>query len=252
MVFWAVLFINCLSFFVNIAKANELPEDVIMIKEKLITTTNLIQISETYKQTLVHQMFGLTSVIKEELFESSQFFLLVDRNPNSQTISLAFFDANEKMVTILGTEKTSTGKPSRIGSYETPVGIFQNNPKNMSYRALGTKNSKGWRGFGIKGSRVWDLGWQKSKHPKGGDINIRMLVHATDPDFGEKRLGQQDSKGCVRLSAKLNRFLDYYGIIDAEYEKNPKGKYVLLKDRLPVNFAGSLIVVIDTTETIKM
>ncbi len=73
-------------------------------------------------------------------------------------------------------------------------------------------------------------------------------MHATDPDFGEARLGRPDSKGCIRISAKLNRFLDYYSILDAEYEKSEKGKRIFLKDREPVAKRGSLVVVIDSSQ----
>ncbi len=108
----------------------------------------------------------------------------------------------------MGSDKSSTGNSARLGHYLTPIGVFRNVPSNMNYRALGTKNKRGWRGLGVKGSRVWDLGWQETIHPKGGKINIRLLVHATDPDEGERRLGRVDSKGCIRLTAKMNRFLD--------------------------------------------
>jgi len=116
----------------------------------------------------------------------------------------------------------------------------------MSYRALGTKNSKGWRGLGAKGSRVWDFGWRDTPLKGGHIVQIRLLLHATDPDFGEPRLGKVDSKGCVRITAKLNRFLDSRGILDRKYELSHKAKYVLRRDRQPVQFAGSYILVGDS------
>jgi hypothetical protein len=46
---------------------------------------------------------------------------------------------------------------------------------------------------------------------------MRLQMHATDPDFLEKRLGERASNGCRRISATLNRFIDRYGLIDADY-----------------------------------
>lgn len=243
-----VLFILSFSITSLTIFAKDLPDEVKAIKQKFIEKNGTVEIDTDYEKTL-------TEKAKEKLFSnvfdiptSSQYFLLVDRNPKAQIATLSFFDAEDKSINIIVAEKVSTGNPKKIGYYETPVGVFKNLPDNMSYRALGTKNKKGWRAFGVKGSRVWDLGWQKSRNFKNPDINIRMLIHATDPDHGEKRLGIQDSKGCIRISAKLNKFLDYYGILDAEFEKTIKRKYVLLKDRETAQFAGSIIVVVDSSQ----
>jgi hypothetical protein len=228
--------------------AKDLPEEVKIIKQRFADKNEIVEITKEYEKILIEKG-------KERLFSnvldvptSSQYFLLVDRNPKAQIATLSFFDAEDKSINIIGAEKVSTGNPKKIGYYETPIGVFKNLPDNMSYRALGTKNKKGWRAFGVKGSRVWDLGWQKSRNFKNPDINIRMLIHATDPDHGEKRLGTQDSKGCIRVSAKLNHFLDYHGILDAEFEKTIKRKYVLLKDRETISFAGNTIVVVDSSQ----
>ena len=45
-----------------------------------------------------------------------------------------------------------------------------------------------------------------------------MEMHATDPDLLEQRLGRPDSEGCIRIPAAMNRFLDRYGVIDAQLE----------------------------------
>lgn len=222
------------------------PSEYFLTAQKFADEVGGIQLNPQYRQLVSEKGTALLLENSNRVSQTSQFLLLVDRNPNAQTASLAFFDAEVRTVTIVGSTKTSTGNPKRVGYYETPVGIFKNSPEHMSYRALGTKNDKGWRGLGVKGSRVWDLGWQETAHPKGGSINIRPLVHATDPDFGEPRLGKPDSKGCIRIPAKLNRFLDYYAILDAEYEKSEKGRRVLLKNREPMAMSGSLIVVIDS------
>ena len=204
-----------------------------------------VGVDPVYREKLVQQTEELLHRSRAE-FDSSQFFLLVDRNHEVQKVFVAFYDAAEGKVTLIGAEKTSTGNPKRRGFFETPTGIFENKPANMSYRALGTKNSKGWRGLGAKGSRVWDLGWQRTVRGRGEPMDIRLLVHATDPEFGEPRLGHVDSKGCVRIPARLNRFLDRYGVLDQEYEGNVKAAYVLLPHRSPVPFAGKFVVVVES------
>lgn len=180
-------------------------------------------------------------------FQKSQFFVYADRNPAKQIVLVCFYDAALKKVAILGADKTSTGNPHRNGFFETPLGFLKNTTEIMGYRAHGTKNSKGWRGLGGKGSRIWDFGWQET-YKNGCPVNIRLLMHATDPDLGEPRLGRVDSKGCIRISARLNRFLDHYGIIDKEYEErnNVKHIWLLKADRKPTAYAGKYVLVGDS------
>lgn len=206
-----------------------------------------ITIDSAYRDKLVRHADVL---IRRNLtkFDSTQFFLLVDRNHAEQKAFLAFYNVATGKVSLIGGDKASTGNPNRRGYFETPTGVFENSPSNMSYRALGTKNSLGWRGLGAKGSRVWDLGWQRTVKQRGEPMDIRLLVHATDPDQGEKRLGTIQSKGCIRVTSRFNKFMDYYGILDKEYETNSKAKYVLLAKRDPVLFAGKFIIVIDSGE----
>ncbi|MBU2037485.1 hypothetical protein KJ866_04810 [Patescibacteria group bacterium] len=183
-----------------------------------------------------------------ESAKQSQYFLYVDRNPNKQIAWVGFFNASDGSVAIIGLDKISSGNEKRKGFFITPTGVFKNSPEIIGYRALGTKNEKGWRGLGAKGSRVWDFGWQKTKK-KGEERLIRLLVHATDPIFGEKRLGKTDSKGCIRISSKLNRFLDYYGLLDKSYEAQKDDKrisWMLKPNRQPVLFAGQYLLVGDS------
>ncbi len=236
--------ISLLVFLALPAHAVALPQEAFALKQAFPEEVGASPLDSAYEQALIVRAGALLGNAPA----SSQYFLLVDRNAERQTASLALFDGSKKEIAILGTSKTSTGDPKRRGHFETPIGIFKNTPSNMSYRALGTKNSKGWRGLGAKGSRIWDLGWQRTNLPRDGTTEIRLLVHATDPDFGELRLGKQDSKGCIRIPATFNRFLDRYGILDAEYERSEKARYVLRKDRSPAAFAGSLVVVVDSAQ----
>ncbi len=205
-----------------------------------------IAIDSVYCEKVVRE--AEDTVRRSQAFRESQFFLLTDRNHKEQKAFLAFYDAAHAKIILIGADKISTGDPSRRGHFETPIGVFENKPANMSYRALGTKNKVGWRGLGAKGSRVWDLGWQRTVKARGEPMEIRMLVHASDPTFGEQRLGTVQSKGCVRISARFNRFLDSYGVLDRTYEESSKAKYVLLSNRNPIPLAGKFVVVIDSGE----
>jgi hypothetical protein len=241
-----VLVLIAVAFFIAPARAAQ--TDVLRdVQNAFEREVGGIGVDSIYRERLLHQAEDL--IRQSQRFDSSQFFLLVDRNHEVQKAFLAFYDVAEGKVTLIGCEKISTGNPKRRGYFETPTGVFENKPANMSYRALGTKNSKGWRGLGAKGSRVWDLGWQRTVKGRGEPMDIRLLVHATDPEFGESRLGTVQSEGCIRIPSQFNRFLDYHGVLDQEYEASVKAKYVLLAKRELIPFAGKFIVVIDSGES---
>jgi len=199
-----------------------------------------------YFKTAVADIARLISEVRHPV--ESQYFVYVDRNPRRQAILTCFLNSRDKSITLIGADKASTGNEKRAGFFITPCGVFKNTVESVGYRALGTKNDQGWRGLGAKDSRVWDFGWQKT-YKKNQEITIRLLMHATDPDFGEKRLGGIDSKGCIRISGKLNKFLDHYGLLDREYEDNKNKKAVawLLKpDREPALYAGKYLLIGDS------
>ena len=180
-----------------------------------------------------------------------QYGAYVDRNAERQLIVVFFFDGASRTIVPIGWDHVSTGNPKRSGYFVTPCGVFTNAVTSVGYRALGTKNAKGWRGLGEKGSRVWDFGWQWTEHyvrKQRDDRQIRLLLHATDPVQGESRLGRPDSKGCVRISAKLNAFLDRFGILDADFEAAGETfAWLLHPDRQPVSHAGRYLIVGDST-----
>lgn len=188
--------------------------------------------------------------IKEAQLENkllkNQFLVIADRNPKNQVATIAYWNYDTKTIEIGNFSKISTGSV-RKGHFYTPTGWFQNLPENGSYRAEGTKNENGIRGYGKKGMRVWDFGWTPSEsgYKKGLNIDIRFQLHSTDPDYLESRLGKPDSKGCVRVHSSFNQFLDMYGIIDEEYEK--VNYWVLKKDRIKIKDPGSYLLVVDTT-----
>ena len=216
--------------------------------------------SETVSSATVEEEYSLwvcrDALIRLRAIESaseelkSQYFVYADRNPARQRMLVAYLDVVSGLVHPIGWDRISTGNPKRTGHFVTPTGVFANSTHTVGYRALGTKNSRGWRGLGAKGSRVWDFGWQWTDHHyahHSEQREIRLLMHATDPTAGELRLGKVDSKGCVRISAKLNTFLDCFGILDCDYEQEADQFSWLLKDtRQPVHSAGRYLVVGDS------
>ena len=186
-------------------------------------------------------------------FDGTQYFVYADRNPSAQCILVGLYDADTDSIEFLGVDLVSTGNIEKGGDYfETPTGVFENLVANFSYRALGTPNQEGWRGLGGKDSRVWDFGDQPGlKQYRTGNTmsQMRLLMHATDPAQGEPRLGRTDSKGCVRISPGLNRFLDSYAILDRNYEewrKNRHDSWLLKKDRTPVAYPGKYLIIGDS------
>jgi hypothetical protein len=78
---------------------------------------------------------------------------------------------------------------------------------------------------------------------------MRLLLHATDPDLLEPKLGSVQSKGCIRIPASLNRLLDQHGLLDADYEDalaEGRHLWVLSPQRTPAADAGRYLIVVDT------
>ena len=153
--------------------------------------------------------------------ERTQLLIAVDRIPEVQELRI-ILARPERPWEVIGGSKVSTGQVGRHGYFLTPVGVFLHTADILDYRALGTFNENHIRGLGLKGMRVWDFGWQTAE--KGWNAQeetgeIRLLMHATDPDYLEQRLGRPASKGCIRIPATMNRFLDIHGVLDADYER---------------------------------
>lgn len=181
---------------------------------------------------------------------SGQYMLVVDRCAWVQA-ALLFWRSSDGAYGFVGASPVSTGRPGAFDHFETPAGVFDHTPANPDFRAEGTYNSRRIRGYGVKGLRVYDFGWQWA--PKGwGDgvvTTMRLQMHATDPDSLEPRLGTAQSKGCIRIAAAFNRFLDHFGVLDAEYERLAnagKKSAVLRDDRETVAEPGRYLIVVDS------
>ena len=81
---------------------------------------------------------------------------------------------------------------------------------------------------------------------------IRLMLHATDPDKLEQRIGRPASEGCIRVPTMMNRFLDRHGVIDAEYERAAATDIRFRACCCPTvsrrRCAGDTLIVIDSAE----
>ena len=184
-----------------------------------------------------------------------QLIVVVDRNPAVQAMAI-ILARPEGPWEVIGGTRVSTGQVGRFDYYITPLGVFRHTDSILDYRAEGTFNENHIRGLGLKGMRVWDFGWQtagKGWRPDREQGPMRLLMHATDPANLEFRIGRPASKGCIRVPAAINRFMDHHGVLDADYERaakvDPMFRAVLPRDRVPTPLAGNALVVIDSAIT---
>jgi len=178
-----------------------------------------------------------------------QYFVLVDIAPKAQA-AMIYWKSPDGEFHFVGASPASSGRPGEFEHFVTPIGVFEHSIANLDFRAEGTKNEYGVRGYGVKGMRVYDFGWQRAARGWGGhgESMMRLQMHATDPDMLESRLGTRQSKGCIRIPATLNVFIDRYGLLDADYEQaaaQGKHLWVLRPDRQPTPWSGRYLVIVD-------
>lgn len=201
------------------------------------------------------ERFAYAAMIPETV-PRGQYLVLVDRHPDVQALFVLLVE-REGAVRWIGASPVSTGRPGTFDHFETPLGVFVHTLDHPDYRALGTKNKNGIRGYGARGMRVYDFGWvrQKKGWGNGAEIDIRLQLHATDPRILEPRLGTRQSKGCVRVGAGLNRFLDRYGILDEDYlihaVSSGTPHYMLGKEWAPTPNAGRYMVVVESVRSAR-
>jgi hypothetical protein len=184
-----------------------------------------------------------------------QYFILVDRAPNVQA-AFIYLREGPGVSHFVGASPVSTGRPGTFDHFLTPVGAFAHTLENPDFRAEGTRNELGILGYGAKGLRVFDFGWATSQRGWGkrGDGQMRLQMHATDPVLLEPRLGVWHSKGCIRVPAALNRFVDLNGLLDADYdamEQEGAHFWVLRPDRIRNPWAGRWLIVVDSQRAIR-
>lgn len=182
--------------------------------------------------------------------QAPQALLLVDRSTQVQA-AFVLVKRSDAGWSWLGASPVSTGRVGRFDHFRTPLGVFPHGPSQPDFRAEGTFNENHIRGYGRRGLRVFDFGWVQAERGwgTGGLSPMRLQVHATDPTVLEPRLGQADSKGCIRIAATLNHFIDQHGLLDIDYEAAAalgKAHWVLKPDREPVPWPGRYLVVVDS------
>lgn len=209
------------------------------------------EVRQRYAQLLEAALTGA-----ETPFAKSQYVLVLDRNPHVQALFLYWLDlqAYPPNLYFIGASPVSTGKPGAYDCFITPIGVFAHTLANKDFRAEGTRSKLGIRGFGRKGMRVYDFGWVDGERSwgRGGYSPMRLLMHATDPDYLEQHLGEPMSKGCIRIPATLNEFIDRYGILDADYEQalaSGKKLWMIRPDRTPTAWSGRYLVIVDSGST---
>lgn len=181
---------------------------------------------------------------------AAQAFVLVDRSPQVQAACIVVLTATGSWHWI-GAAAVSTGKTGSFEHFLTPLGVFAHTLDNPDFRAEGSFNKNHIRGYGLRGRRVFDFGWQSAERGwgKGGVSRMRLQMHATDPDVLEPRLGRVASEGCIRIPATLNVFLDRHGILDADYEEAiaaGKTLWVIRADRQTIPWPGRYMVIVDS------
>ena len=179
-----------------------------------------------------------------------QYFILVDRSPMIQA-AFVYWGSSDVAWHLIGASPVSTGRPGEYDHFLTPLGVFKHSLANLDFRAEGTRNSNGIRGYGSKGMRIYDFGWAKGMRTWGapGLSQLRLQMHATDPDLLEPLLGGWHSKGCIRIPASLNMFIDRHGLLDSDYEAAARAGrhfWVLHPDRAATPWPGRWLVVIDS------
>ena len=181
---------------------------------------------------------------------AAQAFLLVDRSAQVQAAFVVLRTSAGGWYWV-GATAVSTGKTGTFEHFLTPLGVFAHSLDNRDFRAKGTFNTNHIRGYGVRGMRVFDFGWQTAERGwgAGGTSKMRLQMHATDPAVLEPRLGRVASEGCIRIPATLNIFLDRHGILDADYEQAQTGgkvQWVLKRDRQTIAWPGRYMVIVDS------
>ena len=207
-------------------------------------------------QTLAYAALLSAALTASGITDTSQkFVVVVDRNPNVQVL-MVYWGTLANGWSLVGASSISTGLPGKYEHFKTPLGVFDHSRENPDFRAEGTKNEFGIRGYGNKGGRIYDFGWVKAARGWGdGHMGeLRLQMHSTDADRLEQRLGTAQSEGCVRMPAELNEFIDRHGILDEDYDQvvavgdHP---WVLRNDRVATPWSGRYLVVVESDATIR-
>lgn len=109
---------------------------------------------------------------------SPQYVVLVDRSASVQAAFIYLLGPGIDWA-FIGASPVSTGRPGSVDHFLTPLGVFPHSLQNMDFRAEGTLNKNGIRGYGVKGMRVFDFGWIMGERGWGAGGKSIMRLQCT-------------------------------------------------------------------------
>jgi hypothetical protein len=107
----------------------------------------------------------------------AQAFVVVDRRAQVQA-AMVIVRIAAGSAQWLGATAVSTGKTGTFEHFLTPLGVFAHTLDNPDFRAEGTFNKNHIRGYGLRGRRVFDFGWQDAERGwgRGGHSQMRLQM----------------------------------------------------------------------------
>lgn len=78
-----------------------------------------------------------------------QYVVLVDPSPVIRA-AFIYWRSPARQWHLIGASPVSTGLPGTFDHFVTPSGIFEHTTANMDFRAEGTRNQLGVRGYGVR------------------------------------------------------------------------------------------------------
>ncbi len=116
--------------------------------------------------------------------------------PNTVQALLLYWGSAENGWEFVGAAPVSTGSPVRYERFTTPLGVFDHTMSNPEFRAEGTKNKLGFRGYGRKGLRIYDFGWVEAPRGWGNGAmgKMRLQMHSTDAELAAPKLVRRNQK----------------------------------------------------------
>ena len=214
------------------------------------TLASWVDFPEPYAQSVISTA---SAMLAGREGVNGHFVVIVDRSVHRQAIFVTLVSEDGQDWKVVYQGAGSTGKPGGKEHVKAPVGIFDLDGSMRAERAEGTCNETPIGGNGLRGSRVWDFGWQATDdwRTAGAKMKIRMEMHATDPANLEHRIGRADSEGCIRIHADLNAAMDRYGVLDAAAGEmavsgDARWKQVLGPGHVFMPESGRYLVILDS------
>lgn len=206
----------------------------------------------------------IQTMVESKNITTSQYITFV--NLQLQRLSVIFYEAQTKEVTIIGTDLISTGNMEKEKEVKWGEDHFLKTPSGVF------KNLKGWRsngefnpvkktlGYGQKDRFVFYFGRQPSVRYNTFDAHKNKIANPLDYKLikddlefamhsheSTKKMGQPHSHGCIRITHELNLFLDEELVLHANNLNN--GRWTNLskapKNYQEKSYTGQYLLVVD-------